>query len=572
MGAHPQARSTAIGRAPAESGRFPSLEIPSPIDGSGSRGGGSSARAVARDDERLFQWWDFPLYGFLTALNLGSVAVVTWWWSSSHANSSRHLAFTLLLSLPPLIGILMYESRWMTLPMMRRPRHRPAPPGWRVGVATTFVAGAESIEMLEKTVRALIAMTYPHDTWVLDEGGDDSPELEKLCQRWGARYFSRWDRPEYQAESGAFASRTKHGNYNAWLTEVGYEAYDLIVNFDPDHIPVSGFLDRVLGHFDDPAVGYVQAPQTYYNQPASLVARGAAEETYAYYSSIQMTAQGLGYPIVTGCHTAHRARALRDVGGFAAHDADDLLITLYYRAARWRGVYVPDTLAEGLVPVDWPAYLAQQRRWARSVLDVKLRLFSKLAGRLPVVERVASALHGLYYLHGLGSALAVVLLSYMLVTGRSPFVMSASTMLAAVAFFAVFESCEFYRQRFYLNVRSEAGLHWRGGVLRFAKWPVVLLALIDVVARKPVPYAITPKTDAARRSHALVRLHLLPVAMVAVAWTLGMMRGVVETGLLHGLALGYVCASVLLMATELALPAPSFDPDLADRRSTAGRS
>src|SRR5215468_4921127 len=93
---------------------------------------------------------------------------------------------------------------------------------------------------------------------------------------------------------------------------------------------------------------------------------GAAEETYAYYSAAQMAAYALGYPIITGCHNAHRVTALQAVGGFAPHEADDLLLTLHYRARGWRGVYVPQVLARGLTPVDWPGYLQQQRRWARS--------------------------------------------------------------------------------------------------------------------------------------------------------------------------------------------------------------
>ena len=112
-----------------------------------------------------------------------------------------------------------------------------------------------------------------------------------------------------------------------------------------------------------------------------------------------MTAYALGYPIVVGSHNTHRTAALRDVGGFAPHDADDLLITILYRAAGWRGVYVPLRLAAGITPVDWGGYLTQQRRWARSVIDVKLRLLPKLGGRLLIRERLTSFMQGLYYLN-----------------------------------------------------------------------------------------------------------------------------------------------------------------------------
>ena len=93
-------------------------------------------------------------------------------------------------------------------------------------------------------------------------------------------------------------------------------------------MPEPDYLERTLGYLCDPQVGYVQTPQVYYNQQASLVARGSAEESYLYYSALQMASYALGEPTITGSHTVHRTAALRAVGGFPAHDAEDLYITL----------------------------------------------------------------------------------------------------------------------------------------------------------------------------------------------------------------------------------------------------
>jgi len=41
----------------------------------------------------------------------------------------------------------------------------------------------------------------------------------------------------------------------------------------------------------------------------------------------------LGLLIIVGSHNRHRVAALGQVGGFPVHDADDLLLTLHYRAA-----------------------------------------------------------------------------------------------------------------------------------------------------------------------------------------------------------------------------------------------
>jgi cellulose synthase (UDP-forming) len=497
---------------------------------------------------------ELPLFLFLTVLELAAIVGFLLYWFV-RADWSSHPIALAILSAPLLVGVAMFESRWLALPLMRRPLPMPARRGWRVGVATTFVAGTEPIDMLEETVRAIVAMDYPHESWVLDE--DDQPDVRALCERLGARHFSRKGRAGYESEDGRFAARTKHGNYNAWLFDSALDRYDVIVAFDPDHVPDRDFLVHILGYFADPEVGYVQAAQVYYNQAASLVARGAAEETYAYYSSIQMSSYAVGYPIVTGCHNAHRSVALRDVGGFAAHEADDLLITVLYRARGWKGVYVPQRLAVGLTPVDWGGYLRQQRRWARSVLDVKLRVFPKLAPQLRVREGLLSFAHGLYQLHGLATALLLALLVYMLVTGSAPRVVSVETVPPAAALLCILVACDFYRQRFFLEPGSERGFHWRAGILRLAKWPWVLMAAWDAVTRRYGPYIVTPKARSGARQASVVAPHLVVAVIVALAWAVGIALGRVTDPILHVIAALVIAASVAVaFASGRTAPAP----------------
>jgi cellulose synthase/poly-beta-1,6-N-acetylglucosamine synthase-like glycosyltransferase len=512
-------------------------------------------------DRRAFAWWDYPVFGILTALNLAAVGLVAWYWVA-RADVLRHPSLYLLITAPFALGLLIYECRWFALPLMRRPSHTTAPPGLRVGVATTFVPSSEPVEMLERTLRALIAMEYPHDTWVLDEGDDD--RVKALCTRLGARHFSRLGRSEYQTPSGPFEAKSKHGNYNAWLAEVGYEEYEIVVGYDPDHVPARGFLLRVLGYFEDPDIGYVQAAQVYYNQGASFVARGAAEETYAYYSSIQMSAYAMGYPIVTGCHNSHRVSALKQVGGFAAHEADDLLITLLYRSAGWRGIYLPETLAVGLVPVDWPGYLGQQRRWARSVLDIKFRIFPRLFGKLPLRERVASLVHGLHYFHGLTTAAGIAAVLYMLATGTGLKVISPTTIPLLIGLGLMLELCEIYRQRFFIDFRSEAGFHWRGGILRYAKWPVVLLASLEAIFNVRPGYVITRKIRGSSQVPELALAHLLTAGTIVAAWLLGWFRGAHQGPVLLTIAALLVAMSlVVCFSTLLRFPDP-YDPKLEE--------
>lgn len=510
--------------------------------------------------ERVLRWWDYPVFIGLTLLNFTAIAFFAFHWLSLKDWHHKPLligAVTLII----VWYLSVHQFRWFLILVMRRPKPMPAGTNWKVGVATTFVPGAESLEMLEETLTALVAMEYPHETWVLDEG--DNSRVKALCDRLGVYHFSRKRLAQYNTNSGIFKTLSKHGNYNAWLYEIGFARFDIVVAFDPDHVPEKAFLLKVLGYFDDPTIGYVQAAQVYYNQPASFIARGAAEETYAYYSSTQMASFGMGFPIVTGCHNTHRVTALKQVGGFAPHDADDLLITLFYRASGWRGVYLPIVLAEGLTPVDWTGYLTQQFRWARSVVDIKFRQYPKIARNLPFLERMLGFLHGFYYFQGLTALIGVVLIIFMLATGITPQFISYITFSEASILFVVLQVSEFYRQRFFLRKRAEWGLHWRAALLQLAKWPYLVLALFDVLFDRKQPYALTLKVKARNnKQYMIAKPHIFIVAAISIAWITGLLSQHELHPLLHLGAAAIIAVSIGLLWTEFWAFPPPYDKNL----------
>ncbi len=507
---------------------------------------------------------DYVTFALLAGLNLAAIIYFALYWFSTPRWLIQPVlfAFTTILLL---IVLANYHGRWLMLLLMKRPVLPERRSNPRVGVATTFVPNSEALDMLECTTRALVAMEYPHDTWVLDEG--DNQQVKEMCERLGALYFSRKRFPEYQTDSGTFESKTKYGNVNAWLYEHAFARYDVVTLFDPDHVPTPAFLDRVLGYFEDPSVGYVQAAHAFYNQSASLVARGAAEETYAYNSSIQMAAYAMDYPVIIGSHNTHRVSALREIGGLQAHAADDLLTTLVYRSRGWRGVYVPEILARGLTPVEWSSYLTQQRRWARSVLDVKLRLHPQMSASLSLATRAMSFLHGLNYLYrSFVIFAALLLMMYTLATGvgSSVFEHLISPQLGVLC--AVLLACDFYRQRFYLDPEGERGLHWRVAVLHLAKWPHMLASLYDVLLTRRLPYTITPKLRMKPRRLELFAPHVIITALVAGAWLLGVALELPVSTKVQELAGGFLVCMIGLIVTNL-LPTPEpFDLDFFVRR------
>ena len=118
--------------------------------------------------------------------------------------------------------------------------------------------------MLERTLSAIQNITYPHTAWCCDEAEDEN--IKQLCLQLGVNHVTRTNKKDAKA-----------GNINNALQ---YATGELCVVLDPDHVPVPEFLNKVIAYFDDPAIGFVQVVQAYYNQQQSLVAKGAAQQTY----------------------------------------------------------------------------------------------------------------------------------------------------------------------------------------------------------------------------------------------------------------------------------------------------
>ncbi|CAM5444243.1 hypothetical protein STENM223S_04391 [Streptomyces tendae] len=128
--------------------------------------------------------------------------------------------------------------------------------GTRVAFLTSFVPGKEPLEMVTKTLEAAVKIRHRGlmHVWLLDEG--DDPEVKAVCERLGVHHFSRKGVAKWNQKKGPHRAKTKHGNYNAWLDAHG-DHYDYFASVDTDHVPLPNYLERMLGFFRDPDVGFV---------------------------------------------------------------------------------------------------------------------------------------------------------------------------------------------------------------------------------------------------------------------------------------------------------------------------
>jgi hypothetical protein len=498
----------------------------------------------------VFTRRDLLLYSICSGLRLAALCWFLIYWSTPVRWWRSEKLALLCASVLLLIALAGNHLRWASLAFMKRPIPMTARHEHRVAVVTTCVPDLETTEMLTATLKALVSLDCPHDTWLLDEG--DSALMRDACRSLGVLHFTRRGLPQYQTEGGQFAAATKHGNYNAWLNEIGFRNYDILIAFDPDHIPASDYASSVLGFFEDPHIAFVQVPQVYRNQSASLVARGAAEETYGYYSATEMSSHGLGETVLVGCHSAQRLSALQPFGGFPDHPAEDLLQTICYRSEGWRGVYLPQVLATGLAPEGWSEYLTQQVRWARSVFDIKVRHILPRQTSLSWAA-LTELLQGFGYLQDALIAAGVLVLLFPLLTvgiGLKTFQHLFSVPFAVLL--ATMFVTDFFRQRFYLLPKVERGIHWRAGVLRLAKWPFLWKGFWLAVSEKRFPYDVTPKVRSRPVKLRLLLPHGTVAAAIGVAWAVGVMSEKTHDTALHMLAAGIMGVSLGLILLETA--------------------
>jgi cellulose synthase (UDP-forming) len=533
----------------------------------------ASPQSPSVKSERTLSPANLRTFVLLSVLQFGSIGAVAVLW----VTSARWGDFPLLLAMTSLIVFsetAIKMMKWLILPMMKKPLPMDASivmnadPAPRIAATTTFVRGAESIDMLRRTVAAMVAMELPHDVWVLDEG--DDAKVRELCKQLGALHFSRKGLEKYNTDSGKFRRRTKYGNTNAWLDAVGHGRYEILASFDPDHVPHPEYLSRAVGYFADPKVAYVQFPQVYYNQVgAGLIARGAAEETYGRYGLTQCAAHAQNWPAVVGCHNTHRMSALREVDGFAQHDADDLLIALNYRQAGYRGVYDPVNVAEGLAPTNWLDFLKQQRRWASSVFDVKFRIQPRMKLSASWFEKVTDWVFSLAYLQAFIQVLGIVVVTWCLATEPNMFDRGYLLFFAVVAMALTVRVGGRYQQRYFILAERESGLHWRAMLVGFVKWPMLIGGFIDCVRRSVGEYETTRKTGTALRTTTPMVPHAVVAIMLAVSCGIGLTNENPPNlaMLFFGAWIGGMSVFALLSNWLVTWP-PAYDDELAERRLT----
>jgi cellulose synthase (UDP-forming) len=361
---------------------------------------------------RFFDRHPATLRGFAICALLWGVGYLTWriGWSGEGASP---VAFAMLIVTEIYglwaLGTLTWYS-WSRPPSIRPP----ATPGRKVDVYVCTYD--EPVEVVAATLAGCRALTYPHTTYLLDDGR--RPEMEELAGVAGAQYLTRPDN-----------SHAKAGNINAALPRTDGE---LVLMLDADHVPMPDALEAMVGYFDDERVGLVQSPHDFFNHDSVQHYVVGRHEQSLFYHVVCPGKNRHGAAYWCGSAAVLRRQALIDIGGVATETiAEDFHTTIRLQRHGWSSHYHDEVLVQGLAPHDLDGYLLQRDRWARGNLAVFTLPESPLRAReLRPLQRLSYFVSLAAYLAPPMRLLLLATLGLVLWTGELPMKVSVIALAA----------------------------------------------------------------------------------------------------------------------------------------------
>ena len=369
----------------------------------------------------------------------------------------------------------------------------------------------EPADIVEKTIRGALGITYPHVTiHVLNDGyvahKENWKEIEELARTLGVKVITR------TKPGGA-----KAGNINHALTCTTAPFFAL---FDADHVPEPHFLERTMGHIEDPRMAIVQSPQYYINKDESFLTLAAWEQQELFFGPICSGKNRLNATFWCGTNAVVRRAAIADIGGIPEDNiAEDFFASLFIHAKGWRTLFVSDILAKGLAPTDLRSYFNQQYRWARGSLELIFRYNPFFVRGLTGAQRAQYLYSAGYYLSGLIILIDAIVPLVVLATGVLP-------VKDATGNFIIYFFPFIFSTLYLLMVSTNYSITFRAIQLSMSSFFIYFLAMIATLLGRKTPFHVTSK----QREEGNYLIYSLPNILYALATVLIVTRALIVYG------------------------------------------
>src|SRR5215210_6526474 len=231
------------------------------------------------------------------------------------------------------------------------------------------------VYVVERLLAAVTAVDYPRDRLeiqVVDDSTDETRErAARAVERYRAQgfdivYIHREDRTGFKAGALEHGLKTAKG--------------ELAAIFDADFVPRPDCLRKLVHFFSDPLVGCAQMRWSHINGSYNLLTRLQTIMLDGHFV-VEQTVRNRtgGFFNFNGTAGIWRRKAIEMSGGWQ-HDTltEDTDLSFRAQLMGWKFVYLLEEDAPSEIPVEINSFKAQQRRWAKGVMQVGIKLYRRI--------------------------------------------------------------------------------------------------------------------------------------------------------------------------------------------------
>lgn len=246
-------------------------------------------------------------------------------------------------------------------------------------VSIHLACSREPPEMVILTLNSLAHLDYQNfEVLVIDNNTPDEAlwkPVEAWCEKAGPR-FRFFHLPQWPGfKAGAL-------NFALQQTDPRAEVVGVV---DADYAVSRHWLSSLMGHFDEPQVAVVQAPQAHRDFEANFFQRMCNWEFEGFFRIGMHHRNERNAIIQHGTMTLIRRSALEEAGGWAEWCiCEDAELGLRLMHAGYETRYVDRVLGRGLTPVDFKAFKSQRFRWAFGAMQILKGHWGWLTGKSPL--------------------------------------------------------------------------------------------------------------------------------------------------------------------------------------------
>jgi cellulose synthase/poly-beta-1,6-N-acetylglucosamine synthase-like glycosyltransferase len=229
--------------------------------------------------------------------------------------------------------------------------------------------------VVDRLLKAVTAIDYPREKLEIQVLDDSTDETVKLAADVVAKYAAEGFDIHY-------IHRTDRTGFKAGALENGnkFAKGELLAIFDADFVPKPDCLRKLVDYFTDPLVGCAQMRWSHINGKYNLLTRLQTIMLDGHFVVEQTTRNRTGgFFNFNGTAGIWRRKAIEMSGGWQ-HDTltEDTDLSFRAQLMGWKFVYLLDEESPAEIPVEINAFKAQQRRWAKGVMQVGLKLYPRI--------------------------------------------------------------------------------------------------------------------------------------------------------------------------------------------------